>query len=233
MVGGTTSGLCRNRQAKAIQMSEVSVSAAGRRIINVLVGNRAQTVASLIRATGVTRTAVTEQLNELLVAGFVERRTEKHSGRGRPRHLYAATQAALLLLYASNQRLVVPAIWQAIDEIGGKELTRRVQKRASRRLAEYYKRQITGGSARQRMREMSELLREEGGVVDVSENEKGHLVLHKRSCAFISMFEESQAVCGMDQEMLTEIVGAPVRRTACRHKGDPCCKFELFSNNGH
>lgn len=214
-------------------MNEATVSPAGMRIVNLLVGNPAQTVASLIRATGVTRTAVTEQLNELVAAGFVERTTERLPGRGRPRHLYSATNAALLLLFASNQRLVVPAIWQAVREVGGEELTREVLKRASLKMAEHYRQKITGQTPRERLKQMTELLcQEEGVLVEVTENQAGHLVLHKRSCPFISMYEETGAVCGIDVEMLSQIVGAPVQRVACRHDGDPCCRFELFSTNG-
>ncbi|MFZ5831917.1 MAG: MarR family transcriptional regulator, partial [Planctomycetota bacterium] len=70
------------------------ISASGMRLIKLLVGSRPQTVAELIEATGVTRTAVTEQLNELVAAGFVDRGTERLPGRGRPRYLYSATQSA-------------------------------------------------------------------------------------------------------------------------------------------
>ena len=103
--------------------ADATISPAGLRIMKLLVGNPPQTVAELIRAAGVTRTAVTEQLNELVAAGFVERDTQRLPGRGRPRHLYRATDAALVLLFASNQRLVVPAIWRAILDVGGEELT--------------------------------------------------------------------------------------------------------------
>src|SRR3972149_778842 len=100
-------------------MADAIVSAAGMRVIRLLVGAAPPTVFDLMDATGVTRTAITEQLNELVAGGFVERTVERLPGRGRPRHLYRATSAALLLLFASNQRLVVPAIWRAIGGIGG------------------------------------------------------------------------------------------------------------------
>ena len=102
--------------------SEVSISLAGMKVVKLLVGKPPQTVADLIEATGVTRTAVTEQLNELVAAGFVDRETERLSGRGRPRHLYQATDDALVLLFSGNQQLVVPAIWHALEEIGGNKL---------------------------------------------------------------------------------------------------------------
>ncbi len=77
-----------------------------------------------------------------------------------------------------------------------------------------------------------ELLKAEGHVVEMTENAQGHLVLRKRSCGFIGMFEENRTICGVDLEMISAIVEAPVRRAACRHDGDPCCTFEVASQNG-
>lgn len=214
------------------QPVEPTISAAGLRIIKLLVGTPPRTVSEMIRATGVTRTAVTEQLNELAAAGFVDRTTERLPGRGRPRHLYSATQAALLLLFASNQRLLVPAIWKAVDEVGGRRLTEKVLHRTAVELAEHYKRRISGRTPAERLEQMSRLLADEGVLVDIDEGDDGQLAIRKRSCPFISMYESSGAVCCVDQEMMSEVVGAPVRRTACRHDGAACCVFEIASTNG-
>jgi predicted ArsR family transcriptional regulator len=211
---------------------EATVTASGMRLIRLLVGKPPQPVADLVRATGVTRTAVTEQLNDLIASGYVERTREPAEGRGRPRHIYSATDAALVLLFASNQGLVVPAMWRAIAAAGGAELTRKVRRVVSRDLAEHYKAQITSKRPERRLRELCRIMTEEGSVVEVQKGRDGQLLLRKRSCPFISMFEESRAVCCVDQAMMSEIVGAPVRQTACRHDGDPCCAFELAPVDG-
>lgn len=207
-------------------MPHATVSAAGLRVVTLLVGNPPRTVAELIRATGVTRTAVTEQLNELVAAGFVERDTERLAGRGRPRHLYRATDAALRILFANNQRLVVPAIWLALDEIGGDELTQDVLRRVGRSMAEHYSRKITAKRAEERLRRLIQLLCEEGGLVEAVD-ENGQLVMYKRSCPFITMLDEKRAICCVDLEMMSTVVGRPVVRTACRYEGAPCCTFEI------
>jgi DeoR family transcriptional regulator, suf operon transcriptional repressor len=208
-------------------MPDATISAAGLRIMKLLVGNPPQTVADLIRATNVTRTAITEQLNELVAAGFVERATERLSSRGRPRHLYNATQAALVLLFASNQCLVVPAIWRAIGEVGGDELTDKVLKGVSRALAEHYNGKIAAKKPQERLRHFIDLLTAEGALIEAVEDDQGQLVLYKRSCPFISMVDDRRNVCHIDQEVLSAVVGRPVRRTACRHEGAPCCTFEI------
>lgn len=219
-------------EEKSVKTPEATVSAAGMRVVRLLVGNPPQTVAQMIRATGVTRTAVTEQLNELVAAGFVDRTTERLPGRGRPRHLYSATQAALLLLFASNQRLVVPALWRAIDQVGGVDLTQKVLDCVSEDLAEHYRRRITGTTPAERLQQMRQLLEEEGCIVEVDADEEGQLSMRRRSCPFISMFEESRSVCQVDKRVLSLVVGAPVEQKTCRHDGAPCCTFELVSANG-
>lgn len=212
-------------------MPEFPVSAAAMRIVQLLVGREPQTVAQLIEAAGVTRTAVIEQLNELVAAGYVERSTERLSGRGRPRHRYAATPQCLELLFAGNQQLLVPAIFQSLEEIGGRDLRRKVLKRVSRLMAEHYSHRVRGSTPTERLAQLGRLLQQEGVLVEVRQS-GGQMVLSKRSCPFISMYEETRSVCCIDQEMISLVVGASIRQVACRHEGDPCCTFALESTNG-
>ncbi|HYW81420.1 MAG TPA: MarR family transcriptional regulator [Thermoguttaceae bacterium] len=207
-------------------MAYPTVSPAAMRVVKLLVGSPPKTVADLMEATDVTRTAVTEQLNELVAAGFVERDSERLEGRGRPRHLYKVTDAALLLLFASNQHLLVPAIWQAIEDVGGAKLTKKIIKHVSRTMADHYSRRVMAKKPEDRFRELTQLLQSDGALIEVTEDE-GQLVLHKRSCLFLPLYGEKPANCNVDLEMMSEVVGSPVRRTACRHDGAPCCTFEI------
>lgn len=207
-------------------MAHPTISAAAMRVIKLLVGSPPKTVADLMKATDVTRTAISEQLNELVAAGFVHRDTQPSEGRGRPRHIYKVTDAALLLLFASNQHLLVPAIWQAIEDVGGTQLTKKIVRRVSRTMAEHYSRKILSKTPEDRFRELTQLLCTDGALIDVAE-ENGHLVLHKRSCLFLPLFGKKRTNCNVDIEMMSKVVGRPVRRTACRHDGAPCCTFEI------
>ncbi len=198
-------------------------------MMKLLVGKPPQTVQDLIDASDVTRTAITEQLNELLAAGFVERQTQPPSGRGRPRHLYSATKTALMCLFPNSQHLVVPAIWSAVEEVGGAKLTRQVLRRIVRTLADHYKHKIKSKEPEQRLRELAKLLRKEGGLVEVV-NEGKQLVLRRRSCQFITMLDENRSVCTVDLQLLTQVIGRPIRRTACRLEGASCCTFVIADN---
>jgi predicted ArsR family transcriptional regulator len=215
-----------NKIRDAKTMAESTVSAAGLKIVKLLVGNPPHSVTDLVQATGVTRTAVTEQLHELVTAGFVEQSAERLPGRGRPRYMFKATNDALVLLFSSNQRLVVPAIWKAIHEIGGDQLKDKVQKKVSRILAEHYNGKVTAKKPEDRLRQLMAIFIEEGGILEAVE-EDGKLVVYKRSCPFISMIDANRTICSVDLDMMSQVVGRPVLRTACRHDGDPCCKIEI------
>ncbi len=207
-------------------MADATVSAAGMRIIKLLVGRPPQSVAELIKAAGVTRTAVTEQLNELEHAGFVERTVERLSGRGRPRNRFRATQASLLLLCAGRESLIGQAMWRVIGAVGGDDLIEKILDGVSVALANGYMRHVTAKTLAGRLRQMNRLLRDEGLLVEVAE-EGSRILITKRSCPFIGMFEESRQVCRVDEKVMSLVVGKPVRRIACRHDGDPCCVFEI------
>ncbi|MBN1909524.1 MAG: MarR family transcriptional regulator [Pirellulales bacterium] len=213
-------------------MSDVMVSIPAMRLVRLLVGREPQSVADLIDAAGVTRTAVTEQLAELVAAGFVRRTTERHIGRGRPRHLFQATNAVLFLLLNAQegeQNPVGPILWRAIRSVGGQSLVEQVIDAAASELAETYARRITATAPEKRLAQMAELLTDEGLVVEVEADQgKGSVVLRKRSCSLIGLFEDCQSVCSLDERVISKVVGQPVRRIACRHEGDACCVFELI-----
>lgn len=213
-------------------MPDATISLASMKVIKLLIGNPPMTISDLVQKMDVTRTAVTEQLNELMANGFVERTRQPVSGRGRPRHMFTTTPAALVLLFASNQRLVVPAIWKAIHEIGGPELSGKVLKRVAQSIVEHYRPRITGRTPKERLRQLTQVLNEEGHVVEVVRGSQGQVILRKRSCPFINMFEETRTICGVDLQLLSAVAEAPVCQTASRHDGAPCCSFEVAPPNG-
>ena len=86
---------------------------------------------------------------------------------------------------------------------------------------------ITAKKPEERLQQLVDLLTAEGGLIDATQDDEGQLVLHKRSCPFISMVDDQHRVCYIDHEMMSAIVGRPVRQTACRLAGAPCCTFEI------
>lgn len=189
------------------------------------------TVCELVEKVGVTRTAVTEQLNELAVAGYVERTMLRSSKRGRPRHLYRATNLALQKLFVSCHALLVPAMQRAIVAIGNGPLLRKTVDHVSAEMADHYGRMIKSKKPVDRMRELAGLLSGEGVIVDFEQAEDV-CRLRKRTCPFISMHDESDFVCLVDNEMISQVVERPIKQVHNRHEDGVYCAFEMELSNG-
>lgn len=205
-------------------MRESHVSPTGMRILKLLVGHPPKTLATLIEETGVTRTAVTEQLANLMASGYVAREVER-TGRGRPHHLYSATEASQSL-FVSNISRFVPAMLQAIEEVCGAQATRDVLERVSQELAAQYAKRITATEPRERLRQLGGLLEEEGVLAEICDD-NGRLILQERTCPFASMVTDSRVACEVEQSMMSLICGSQVQMLECRLDGCSCCTFEL------
>ena len=199
------------------------ISPASLKILNHLLGYPPRTVAELVRELGVTRTAVVEQLDELLKAGLVERAAENQSRRGRPSYRYTTTQAAALMS-PGNQHLLVPAVWKSLQKIGGEDLLNHVIDEVSTQLAEGCRLSI---SATGETLTGLELLERCGGCEESQTEENGVVRVTKRTCRFCSMFDDSEMLCRIHLQTLEKIVGSKVTRTQWRRDGDPCCVFEV------
>ncbi len=197
------------------------------RIVKLLVGRPPVPVCHLIGETGVSRTAIVEQLNELIACGFAERYVEPLPGRGRPRYVYAATPAALPLLSSSLQKFFTSAIWRAIREIGGQELVREIAEGSAVEMARHYLSRITSKMTEDRVLQMARVLQESGCIADIDHAAHGLLVLRNRSCPFISVLDEDRSICRVCSLMMTELCGHRIRQVASRLDGAPCCVFEI------
>ncbi|MCL2118272.1 MAG: winged helix-turn-helix transcriptional regulator [Planctomycetaceae bacterium] len=208
-----------------------SISAVGSRIMRLLIGQCPKTMSELIEATGVTRTAVSEQLNELISAGYIQQKLERLPGRGRPRYLYSATDFALKKLFEGYQSVLVPAAWRAIKKHCGEEVMTKVVDEISSELAEHFNRQIESNIPEERLQEYTDIICRSGRL-GACRVEGEHSEFDKLSCPFVSMYDGSGIVCDIDELAMSKIVKAPVARIRCRLEGDPCCTFRFTKKPG-
>ncbi len=204
-----------------------SISAVGARIMRLLIGQPPKKMSDLIEATGVTRTAVSEQLNELIAAGYVHQKLERLPGRGRPRYLYSATEYALKKLFEGYQSILVPAAWRAIQRHCGDDIVAKVCSDISDEMAEHYNNQIKSDVPEERLQEFTEIVCQSGRL-GACRIESGRAEYDKLSCPFVSMYDGSGIVCEIDKLSMSKIVNAPVERVRCRLEGDPCCTFRIM-----
>ncbi len=205
-------------------MDSDQISSAGLRILRLLVGREPRTVAQLMAEAGVTRTAVTEQLSELMAAGLVERTTQRTARRGRPCHLYRATAKAIDLLSKSNLRHVLPELFSVLQQRLGREETQRLLECVSRQVAKQYRSRLQSQHLPEKVHELAQLLQEQGILVEVCTRDGG-LVLRQRTCPYAEMVEDRRLACQMEQQILAHALGEPVQLAECRLDGACGCEF--------
>lgn len=194
--------------------------------MRLLIGQPPKTMSELIEVTGVTRTAISEQLNELISAGFILQKLERLPGRGRPRYLYSATEYAQKKLFEGYQSILVPAAWRAIKKHCGEEVVKNVVEEISTELAEHFNRQIESQVPEERLQEFTDIICRSGRL-GACRIDREHSEYDKLCCPFVSMYDGSGIVCDIDRLAMSKIVKAPVERVGCRLEGAPCCTFRF------
>jgi len=180
----------------------------------------------LIEATGVTRTAISEQLNDLISSGYIQQKLERLPGRGRPRYLYSATEYALKKLFDGYQSIVVPATWRAIKKHCGDEVMTKVCDEISNEMADHFNKQIESDIPEKRLQEFTDIVCRSGRL-GACRIDGDNVEYDKLSCPFVSMYDGSGIVCEIDKLSMAKIVKSPVERVGCRLEGAPCCTFRL------
>lgn len=210
---------------------DLSVSPAGMRVVNILVECPHSTITEITDKVNVTRTAVTEQLEELIAQGYVVRNQKRLPSRGRPNYRYSVTQYGLSQLYPGNQNILVPAIWEAVRRIGGDNLLKEVHCITADIVAMKYLQSadnVTSGSVLERAVRLKEMLEKEGVHVQVEQMEDGKVLFRKCSCPFISMYDPSGSVCVIDTAFIARFTSCHVQQVKSRHlNGEICCEFLL------
>jgi predicted ArsR family transcriptional regulator len=185
-------------------------------------------VAQLATAMEVTATAVRQRLTRLLGQGDIERTIERASdraaARGRPMHRYGLTEKGRGRAGANFADLAM-ALWEEIRQIKDAEVRRGLLARISGRMASLYAAQIRGSTLDERMQSLADLFSERQIPFDVDRS-RDLPVLHARACPYPELADRDRAVCTMEKNLFSELLGENVRLSNCRLDGHSCCTFE-------
>ncbi len=212
---------------KKNNVTRPSISESGMRIMRLLIGHPPQTIVQLIESLNITRTAVTEQIDELILSGYVERTIERCPGRGRPRYLFTATKLAMRHLFEGNQDIVVPAIWRSVKKHFGDAAVVTVCHDVAMEVAQTFINQISSEHPKDRMKEFVNILLCCGRLAEFHEK-NGVAEIRKFNCPFVSMTDGTNTECFIDHLAMQKIVNAPLEVSRSRHDGHPCCTFVLL-----
>lgn len=184
------------------------------------------TVAEMSEQLGVTGTAVRNRLSRLLDSGLVERRAEAR-GRGRPRHAYQASVEAQKRLGQNYAELAVVLWEELMTSVEDRKLRRLLFARITERLAEMYRRRVSGPEWEGRLVQLTTLLHDRGVEAEVARDGVGAFpILRQHSCPYYELAETDRGICALERKMFEKVLGRGLRLSQCRLDGDHSCDFQ-------
>lgn len=174
---------------------------------------------------GVTTSAVRQHLTQLQASGAV--RAEKvREGVGRPYYLYSVTPEAHNLFYKDYGELAR----LLLDEVAatqGPQAMQAVLRRIADRLTDKYREEMAGPELADRISAWAELLDRRGVTVQLEKTADGYLVT-EYGCPYQNVATENRAVCEMEREVMTRLLGSGVKLTQCVLDGHHGCRFRVL-----
>jgi DeoR family transcriptional regulator, suf operon transcriptional repressor len=203
-------------------LSTQNTSTPAGQILEFLLRNGPASIKELEGATGVTATAVRQQLTSLTSEGLVAMRKERQ-GVGRPRNLYQLTERSHGLFACYNDELALDLIHELMETEGVDKL-RYLLNRVGSRLASQYRRQIQGEVLGDRVRELSAVLNRRGIRVD-TEQAGDAIILREYNCPYHEIASVHRDVCEMERNAFSQALGADVTLHDCIQDGHHSCQF--------
>ncbi len=193
------------------------------RVLDLLWRGR-QTVDELARDLGLTDNAVRAHLVALERDGLV-RQSGQRRGLRKPALLYACTPEAERLLPKPYPAVLNATLSEFTRELGP-EAVAEAMRRVGQQFAEAYRGRFAGLDPDARVRELSGLLRELGGLADVEAREGGYRIVG-HSCPLRAVVAQHPAGCLAMQAFVEALVDAGTVRECCERDGAVHCRFEI------
>jgi DeoR family suf operon transcriptional repressor len=197
-------------------------------ILEFLLRNGPASIKDLEQASGVTATAVRQQLASLTAEGLVNMSKERQ-GVGRPRNLYQLTERSHGLFAYYSDELALDLIGELLETEGADKL-RYLLNRVGVKLASQYRRQIKGEAMGDRVRQLS-LLLDRRGVRVALEHRGDVIVLNEYNCPYHDLASVHRDVCEMERNAFSLALDAEVTLGTCIQDGHHSCQFVV--NNRH
>ncbi len=183
------------------------------------------TVEELAADLGVTDNAVRAQLQTLEEAGIIHAAgTRQGPGAGKPATLYAIAPGAESAL-SSAYPPVLAALLETLAERLPSGDVDDILRDAGRRLEA-----PDSGNRRSldtRVRAAAAMLTSLGAEIDVERTEDG-FVIRGYACPLAAAVRSEPRACHVVEEMVSSLVGVPVRE-CCDRSGSPRCRFEVLA----
>lgn len=195
-------------------------------ILRILQSRGSASIKDLEVALGVTATAVREQVAHLIAEDIILARRVR-GDVGRPFYVYTLTAKAQEL-FPKDYGELAHLLLQEIVAMDGPEKLHQLLDRVGIRLAAQYAGHLRGQELEDKLRALADLLVQKGVGAEVRHDDVGEgFVLHANTCPYFAVVQDHREICGMEQQMLSRLLGAEVVLGDCVLDGHNGCQFHV------
>ncbi|HEX9343720.1 MAG TPA: metalloregulator ArsR/SmtB family transcription factor [Actinomycetota bacterium] len=209
-------------------MTEPAPSPSTRRaVLDLLKREGPQTVARLGEALGVSGVAVRRHLEALISDGLVTQ-TASASGRGRPAHVYALTEAGHDQ-FPRNYHQLAAQLLEAVEERFGAGALESLFERRQQVLAALYAARTHGRPLGALAAELAAIQDENGYMADWEQTGTDRYVVSEHNCAIRCVASAYPQACQHELALFQQLAGPAVEVQRIEHlqAGDSRCAYVL------
>jgi predicted ArsR family transcriptional regulator len=195
------------------------------KIVVALRRRRAASAVELATEFGLSPNAIRQQLVLLERDGLVTERSVRR-GPTKPTFEFSLTPRAETLFPQRYDRML-NAVLREVREAGGPEAVAAIFRGMGKRAAEKFQQRIDAGDSPGKVRELAELLHENGVEAEAGIASDGTLLLREHNCPFAEAVAENPEVCSVIHAVLSEVVPGDVRQVESLATGGQECRFEI------
>jgi predicted ArsR family transcriptional regulator len=194
------------------------------RIVTELRRRSTASAGDLAASLALSSNAVRQQLVLLERDGLVEEKAVRR-GPTKPTLEFSLTERAAELFPQSHGRMLSAVLREVRDQFGPPAVDS-IFDGLSERAVERARRRVNAPSLEGRVAQLTEMLRDEGVVVDYTPIEGG-FALHEHTCPYTSVAREHPQMCRVIHRVIDEAVGCVPEQTESLARGDKECRFEM------
>jgi len=192
------------------------------RILQTLLRQPRRTINELAEAVGINPISVRHHLTNLQVEGLVSSVEERH-GVGRPRLVYALTEAGMERFPTRYLQLTTRLLAQMKESMPGAVVSG-LFRQVAERLANEYADQVRGLGMEERLDFVKDMLAEEGFTVDWEKKGEDYEI-HEVSCPYYQIGVNHPEVCTVDQALISRMLAVPAEKVQCVLSGSSHCTY--------
>ncbi len=191
-------------------------------ILNILKEEKQVTVEDLAGRLSLTPMTIRHHLNVLQAQNLIAASKVRHLHKvGRPRLVYALTEAAEELFPQSYDDLALHLVSEVKDTLGVEE-TRSIFERIATRIAQEAPPPVEGQSFAGRLEQICNFMNSRGFLFRWEKTEEGYVVSNA-NCPYRQVALQHDELCLMDGVLLERLLGVRPRRLSSLRDGDPAC----------